>query len=107
MLVYSVANAGSINSFSDVSASRFRSAEVPLHQYAARLTGISPFFGPSLWDDPRRRAIPVRFAYSPEWDVPQHTSTSGNQTLDFVVNLFQHLVAAPRHPRGLINGNHK
>jgi hypothetical protein len=107
MLACSVVNAGSISSFSDISASRFRNAEVPLHEYAARLTGVSPFAGRSLWDDSIRQAMPVRFAYSPDWDAPQHTNSTSSQTLDLVISLFQHLIAAPRHPPGHINGNNK
>lgn len=107
MLVCSVATADSFTSFSDMSASRFRNAGVPLHEVAARLTGVSPFAGPFLPNDSRREPMPVRFVYSPDWDAPQHTYSSGNQTLDLVIGLFQHLIAAPRHPPGQINGNHK
>ena len=98
ILVCRIANADSINSFSGVSASRFGNAEVPLHQYAAGLTGFRPFFGPSLWNDPRHRTIPVGFVHSTEWRLPQHTSL-GNQTLDLFVYFFRHLVDQGPHPR--------
>ena len=63
VLVCSAANANSISSLSDTSASRYRSAQVPSHQHAARLTGVSPFFIPSSWSEPRPRTDSARFLH--------------------------------------------
>jgi len=96
VLVCSVANAKSISSLSDTSASLYRSAQVPSHQYAARLTGVSPFFIPSSWSEPRPRTDSARFLHLLVWDLPQHTSSSGNQTLDLVWDVLQHFIGHPR-----------
>jgi hypothetical protein len=91
MLVCSVAYADSINSFSDRPALLSASGTVPLHQYAARLTGVSPFWSSSLWTDTTPPAIPIRFLISDEESRQLRTSSSFDRTIDIVMYLYRNV----------------
>jgi hypothetical protein len=105
MLVCSLANADSITSLLDKSTPLSEYGGVPVHQYAARLTGFNPLWNPSLWIDPRPRATPTRLLLLVEQPRPLHTSGVADQALDLVLALFQRLIGHPI-PKRKINGNH-
>ena len=92
MLACSVANADSIGSSSGGLGHRSGSTGVPLHQYAAKLTGFSPFLSPSLWINPRPRTLPARFLLPAAELRPLHSSSVVEQTIDLVQYFFQQLV---------------
>jgi hypothetical protein len=107
MLARSLANADLIGSFSDTSAPRSWNGGVPLHQYAARLTGFSPFLSPSLWIDPTPRTIPVRFLVPVDKARQQRSSSVAEQTLNLVLDLFQSVfMGHPRPKTGARNRSH-
>lgn len=92
LLVCSVAYADSINSFSDKSAPLSVNGRVPLHQYAARLTGVSPFWSPSSAIGSRRPAVPTPFLILEDQPRQLRTSSTFDQTIDMVLYLYQHFV---------------
>ncbi|MGO8983244.1 MAG: hypothetical protein ACLPHI_08140 [Terriglobales bacterium] len=106
ILIGSLAYADSISSSSDKSAPHFRNDQTPLHQYAVRLTGVRPFFGPSLWSGSNSGDIPLSFFLSLEPPRPQRATSTGNQALDLILDLLGHLAGHP-HQKGTINGNSK
>jgi hypothetical protein len=94
MLVCNVAYADSINNFSDKGASLSVNGGVPLHQYAARLTGVSPFWSSSsfLSIDSSSPAMPTRFLILEDQPRQLRTSSTFDQAIDMVLYLYQHFV---------------
>ena len=97
MLVCGVAYADSIDTFSDKSAPLSANGEVPLHQYAARLTGASPVWSSSLSINSRSQAIPTRFLVLEDQPRQLRTSSTFDQTIDMVLYFFQHFVMGREH----------
>jgi hypothetical protein len=95
LLICSVANADSINSFgfSDKSAPLSVNGGVPLHQYAARLTGVSPFRRSSLsLSIDSSSPIPTRLLILEDQPRQLRTSSTFDRTIDIVLYLYEHFV---------------
>jgi hypothetical protein len=94
MMVCTVAYADSINNFSDKAAPFSVNRGVPLHQYAARLTGVSSFWSSSsfLSIDSSSPAVPTPFLILEDQPRQLRTGSTFDQTIDIVLYLYQHFV---------------
>jgi hypothetical protein len=108
MFVCAAGYADSINSFSDKSPRLPTPVQLPLHQYSARLTGVSPFWSSSLSNNSRPLIVPIHFLIPEEESRPVHTSSSFDRTIDLLVYLYRNVVMGkqrkPRHPEACKKG---
>ena len=95
------APAESISGFSGKSALGCRNDGTPLHQCAARLTGLHPLRS-SFWVDPRPHTVPVRLLLFTDDSPPARNMTEFERDLDLVLSFLQRMFLAKEHKLGSI-----